>query len=234
MINLTFLVCDTETTGFQPPPAPASGIVEIAWAEINPSTLDIYYLKNEITNPGTPIPKAASEVHGIYDEDVVSKPTPSQVFQVKGPLVIIGHNVAFDMRFMAPLVENLAGTLCTWELAKRYVRGTKNHKLQTLADAFGLERGEAHRAGGDVVTTISFLRHLQEDQGKTLLDFYGETRTPKPYLVMPFGKFAGRPMNKVPLSYMDWYLKLPEEEQDRNLRLTFQQQIATRSKKHEA
>lgn len=224
-----FLVSDTETVGFKPPPQPASGIVEIAWTELDPVTLEIKEVRCERTNPGCKIDPSASAVHGIYDGDVIDKPLVQDVFKPEGPVVIVGHNVPFDLKFMSPYIENLAGSLCTWELAKKHIRGTKNHKLQTLIAEFCLDAGDAHSAGGDVIGCVSFIKYLQDLTGMTMLEMYEAAKKPCTYHTMPFGKHAGKAMKDVPMGWMDWYMDQDPESSDRNLRLTIEQQRKLRA-----
>lgn len=60
---------DLETTGIDPA---KDRIVEIAMIKINPDTSRDQYIKK--LNPGMPIPKEASDIHGITDEDVKEAP----------------------------------------------------------------------------------------------------------------------------------------------------------------
>lgn len=224
-----FLVSDTETVGFKAPPPPASGIVEIAWTKLDPVTLAVAEVNCYRTNPGCDIDPSASKIHGIYEKDVADAPYVEDVFEPEGPVVIVGHNVPFDMRFMAPYIPNLAGTLCTWELAKRHIRGTANHKLQTLVQAFGLDAGDAHSAGGDVIACVSLIKYLQDLTGMTMLQMYDSCKKPVIYHTMPFGKHAGKAMKDVPIGWLTWYMDQDPESSDRNLRLTIEQQLKLRA-----
>lgn len=89
---MIYLVNDTETVGLHPPALPGSGVVEVAWATIDPVTLEITDEFCARVNPGCLIDPRASEVHGIYDADVADCPPLSEVFAPKGPTVSIGHN----------------------------------------------------------------------------------------------------------------------------------------------
>jgi len=89
---MRYLLNDTETVGLNPPGLPASGVVEVAWAEIDPNTLAITNEFVSRVNPGCPIDPRASEVHGIYDIDVMDAPSLGDVFAVDGPTISIGHN----------------------------------------------------------------------------------------------------------------------------------------------
>ena len=69
---LAFL--DLETTGVN---VSKDKIVEIAIIKISPDNSRAEYVKR--INPGIPIPLETSEIHGIYDFDVINAPTFSAV-----------------------------------------------------------------------------------------------------------------------------------------------------------
>ena len=60
---------DLETTGTNPV---KDKIVEIAILKINTDGSELWY--EQRVNPGIPIPKETSAIHGIYDEDVKDMP----------------------------------------------------------------------------------------------------------------------------------------------------------------
>lgn len=222
MIKL--IVADTETCGFNPPKAPASGVVQVAFAEIDDSC-NVLDMKASLINPGAPIDPGAAAVHGIWDADVEYAPKLEDVFAPADPVVLIGHNVPFDFKFLGRYIDNLAGTLCTLQQARLHIRNTKNHKLQTLADELNLERGEAHDAGGDVITTISLLKHLCEVTGRTVTQMWQAGRKPAVHHVMPFGKHKGEKLTNLPLNYIRWFL---DQEIDQDLRMSFEMQLKLR------
>jgi DNA polymerase-3 subunit epsilon len=62
---------DTETTGTD---LETARIVEIATSRVDPGTMQILERKCILINPGIPIPKSASDIHGITDEKVAGEP----------------------------------------------------------------------------------------------------------------------------------------------------------------
>lgn len=228
-----WLVADTETVGLRPPRVEmagdfpkASGVVQVAGAFIDPATLAVIEdIDCYDVDPRCEIAEEASKVHGKYAQDLVGCPVLEDVFFIEDPVVVIGHNVGFDMNFLAPYVTNLHGTVCTLALARHLVRGVQNHKLQTLAEHFQLDRGTAHDAGGDVFTTIELLKVLVNMSGKTLPQILEEQRQARIYHVMPFGKHKGMKMSEVPLAYVRWMLA---QEIDADLRKSLDLQIKLR------
>ncbi len=64
------VVFDLETTGIN---VSKDRIVEISLLKIFPEGNE--ELKTYRVNPGIPIPKETSEIHGIYDEDIADMPS---------------------------------------------------------------------------------------------------------------------------------------------------------------
>ena len=222
---MIYLVNDTETVGLHPPALPGSGVVEVAWATIDPVTLEITDEFCARVNPGCLIDPRASEVHGIYDADVADCPPLSEVFAPKGPTVSIGHNTPFDIKFLSPHYENLVGSLCTLSLARQYIKGSENHKLGTLVKHLGLKGGPAHSALGDVHSTVQLLRVLVDMAGRDLQTLVAAARKPKQIHSMPFGSHKGKPLMELPTAYVEWFL---EREIDQDLRLSLETVIRVR------
>jgi DNA polymerase III epsilon subunit-like protein len=221
---MKYYVVDTETCGLNPPAPPGSGVVQVAWAEICPTTLEILDVQSHLVNPQAPIHPEAAKVHGYTNADVDHLKPLEYSYAPVGPTVLICHNYPFDSKFLARYTENLAGKLCTLELARHLVRDSKNHKLATLAEHFKLEAGKAHDAGGDVRTTVQLLRILVEMSGRTLTQLVAANKA-KNFHVMPFGKYKGFTLDKLPLGYLKWFI---DQEIDGDLRYTLQQQLSIR------
>lgn len=66
------IIFDNETTGTD---IVLDKIVQFAAIKVNPETWEeIGEAKNVLMNPGIPIPKGASDIHGITDEMVKGRP----------------------------------------------------------------------------------------------------------------------------------------------------------------
>lgn len=228
---ITYVVADTETCGLKPPEPPASGVVQLAWQEL---TQDGQRVMDEGSygcmniNPGCDISPEASAIHGKTNEDVKDCPTLEQAMDWTVPLEVIGHNISFDMKFFGSRISNLHGTLCTLDLARQFIRNVTNHKLQTLADELGLERGTAHDAGGDVYTTVSLLNYIMGITGRSLPELVALQAAGRVYTVMPFGKYKGVRLSNLPLSYVRWFMG---QDIDDNLRQSFEMQLKVRGLK---
>ncbi len=162
-----FVVVDLETTGGS---AAEARVTEIA----------LYAIENErivgefssLINPRTVIPDFIVRLTGITNEMVASAPSFSEVAEAVrafiGDGVLVAHNVGFDAGFLAMELNRqevgatLANkTLCTVRLARHLAPGLDNYRLHTVADHFGIEIVNRHRAGGDALATAKiFLKML--------------------------------------------------------------------------
>ena len=191
-----FIVLDTETTCA----STSAGVCEVAYAEID-ENFNILLEHTSLIDPEKPITASASGVHGIADEDVVDSPTLDEYMYIvhdtppfEGQVVMIGHNVQFDLRYIGPYIPNLVGQICTLKLARRYLPDEENHKLQTLMHSLKLQRRGSHRADSDVFTTIGLVKHLSKVSGKSLSEMLEAMGDFIKVEVMPFGKHKGTPL----------------------------------------
>jgi ATP-dependent DNA helicase DinG len=156
---MKYFMCDTETSGLKIPEPPASGVCQVAYAELayDESNNEFFVAKQSMSycNPGIPIEPGASKVHGIYDENVADKPTLAEVFTLQGPLVFMAHNARFDYPRLRPQIKGEVEVFCTLNAARRYLNSPDN-KLTSLVKHFGLQEHDAHDALGDVLMAISY------------------------------------------------------------------------------
>lgn len=213
MPHVVYVYGDVETVGLKQPEAPATGIVQAAWTELDPLTLGVIKTFGGLYDPGMPIPEEATKIHGVTNEMVAGKPSVFSEFDYKNThIVFIAHNCPFDFRWMAPGMPACVAKLCTLSLARKYFKYVQNHKLQTLADAFNLERGVAHSADGDVVTGISLLRHIVQVTGRTLPQLVSDSQKYQIVSRMPFGEHKDKLLADLPASYLHFLNRLQELE----------------------
>ena len=224
---MKFLISDVESTGLHPPPAPASGVVEVAYLELDMNTLEILDEGYSRVQPGCPIHPEASKVHGISDADVIHAPKLGEVYKFEDAVIHSGHNAPFDLKFLAGQYDNLIGSLCTLALARQYIHDSPNHKLGTLVDHLGLQKGQAHNALADCHMTRHLLIHIIEKSGRDLKAHIAAARKPKILHVLPFGKYKGRNLLDLPRDYVLWFLS--QDEIDRDLRYSLEQSLKSRS-----
>ena len=222
---MKFLISDVESTGLHPPPAPASGVVEVAYLELDMNTLEILDEGYSRVQPGCEIHPEASKVHGITDADVIHAPKLGEVYKFEDAVIHSGHSAAFDLRFLAGQYDNLIGSLCTLALARQYIHDSPNHKLGTLVDHLGLQKGQAHNALADCHMTRHLLIHIVEKSGRDLKAHIAAARKPKVIMQMPFGKYKGQKIATLPRWYIDYFA---DKEIDPDLRYSFDQALKMR------
>jgi DNA polymerase III epsilon subunit-like protein len=186
------VVLDIETTGLD---ARKDRIVSIACLRGNiadlategSTHLDQFMAR---LNPGVPIPRAATRVHGINDCDVAAEETFAdiaiQLREFIGELPLIGHNISYDKSFLSHEF-NRSGqkslqrnkSYCTMKRLREhygYLSGSwRNMSLDEAAGHFGLKRqGKTHDAMEDAMLALQLAGGLYElDNG--LLPLHGQT-----------------------------------------------------------
>ena len=224
-MTVKFIISDTETVGLNPPPAPASGVVEVAYLELDMNTLEILDEGYSRVQPGCLIHPEASKVHGITDADVIHAPKLGEVYKFEDAVIHSGHHSSFDLKFLAGQYDNLIGSLCTLALARQYIHDSPNHKLGTLVDHLGLQKGQAHNALADCHMTRHLLIHIIEKSGRDLKAHIAAARKPKVVMQMPFGKYKGQKIATLPRWYIDYFA---DKEIDPDLRYSFDQALKMR------
>lgn len=191
---------DTETASLN------GGVCQIAWLVID-DKLEVHEQFMSLVNPEREIEEGAFAIHGISNEAVANSPTLSEVCKtLPENFVLFAYNAPFDRRMIAPAVTPSA-SFCILKLAREFVKGTSNHKLEVLQKELSLPPQKSHDALGDVLTSLDVLRHclsLTDIPLKTLIE---RQSTPQLLSRMPFGKHKGVPMLQVPKPYRQWLLQ---------------------------
>ncbi|MGO3859733.1 DNA polymerase III subunit epsilon [Neisseriaceae bacterium CLB008] len=143
------IILDTETTGLSA--RNGDRLVEFAGVEMIDRQLTGRYLHLYV-NPERDIPAEASNIHGIYDKDVVGKPifkdVGQQIIDFLADSELIIHNAPFDVGFLnsefarvgMPMVGDFtAKVIDTLKMAKTMFPG-KKATLDALCDRFEVDR----------------------------------------------------------------------------------------------
>jgi len=210
-------ILDTETASLK------GGVVELAYLEVD-KDLNIISEFVQRTNPERPIEPGAQAIHGISDDDVKDCQTLEQTCAAIGlsSISLIAHNAAFDARMIGKVVE-VRRSLCTLDLARQYVVGTTNCKLETLQRELDLPKRDSHSALGDVHTVRDLLLHILVVSGLPMETLFDRQDKPRILTTMPIGKHKGKLMLKVPRDYRAWLLEQPDLE--KNLKFTLEKLI---------
>ena len=156
MENITFVIFDTETTGFSPA---KDRLVELGAVKVrNGKCLGE---KTWLINPQRYIPSYVQAVHNITPDMVKNSPTFAQVYPeflefIDGS-VLIAHNAPFDVRFISAEAERAGmpapknACLDSLALFRTWYPELKSHKVSDLIDLFDIstEGLQAHRATDD-------------------------------------------------------------------------------------
>lgn len=166
--NVTFVVFDTETTGW----SDENGyVIEIGAVKFkNGKTLA---QKSWLINPGTPITPASQQIHGISDAMVEKSPSFKEVFTKFSAFIkdtaLLAHNASFDVRFIdselkrnriEPPTNPIFDTL---RLTRKWYPEFASHSLSNLVQELNIPAGKLHRALADSdVTRQIFLEGLKK------------------------------------------------------------------------
>ena len=171
LVDTTFVVVDLETTGGSPG---TDTITEIGAVKVRGGQCLGTF--QTLVNPGRAIPPTITVLTGITESMVARAPRVESVLpallEFMGDAVVVGHNVRFDVGFLAAALERdgrpplTAPTVDTVALARRLVRDeVPNCKLGTLARCFRLSHQPSHRALDDALATADLLHVLLERAG---------------------------------------------------------------------
>ena len=179
LADLVYTVFDTETTGLEP--ANGDEIIQIgALRVLNGRLLQQEHFE-QLVDPRCALKPASIAIHGITDSMLLGKPTIDQVLPAFhdfcADTVLVGHNVAFDMRFLE-IKESTLGVrfdqpvLDTLLLSAVAHPNQESHSLEAIMQRLGIDIDQRHNALADATATaLVFVRLLPAlaDRGITTL-----------------------------------------------------------------
>jgi len=160
-----YVVLDVETTGLRPGP---DRVIEIAGLRLRGGQIVDSF--QTLVNPLRRLPPFIVQLTGITNEMIAKAPPAEQILPtfldfIEGA-TIVGHNVNFDIGFLAYETQLLGQTfpidgLDTIALARRLLPGLRRFKLDMVAQYLNIPASNRHRAMGDTkVTAAVFLKIL--------------------------------------------------------------------------
>lgn len=165
--TLRYTVFDTETTGLNP--SGGDEILQIGAVRIVNGKLLGQESFDQLVNPGRNIPEAGIPIHGITPDMVAGQPRIEAVLptfhRFAEDSVLVAHNAAFDMKFLQ-LLERRTGlafrqpVLDTLLLSAVVHPHQESHRLEALAERFGIPVLGRHTALGDAMVTAEVWLHL--------------------------------------------------------------------------
>ena len=221
-----FVVFDIETTGLS--------IANCAITEIGA----VKYQSGEIgekfgtfVDPACHIPENITELTGITDEMVRGAPSQEEAVRAfldfAGDAVLVAHNANFDTGFIRKVCEQYKipfenAYIDTVPLSKYLNPDLKKHKLDTLAEHYGLGDFDHHRAFEDAAMLARIFDrmcgqlkkegvHAVEDIAAAMSDRADPKRLPVYHMIL----FAKNPVGLknlykiVSMSYLDYFHRVP-------------------------
>ncbi len=194
-LNLTKPICffDLETTGIN---ISKDRIVEIAILKVYPNGKEESH--RWIVNPEMPIPPEVSKIHGIWDKDVVDKPTFKELAKEIHTIIKDSDLAGFNSnRFDIPLLaEEMLRAEVDFDMKNRLAVDVQTiyHKMEqrNLSAAYKFycdkDLTDAHTAEADTLATYEVLKSQVEkyDELENNTKFLAEFSSRK-----KFADFAG-------------------------------------------
>ncbi len=150
---MDYTVIDLETTGLNPE---HELIIEFAALKVrNGQVADTF---QSLCDPGFPIPPVITGITGISDEMVRFCPNPRQVLpdflDFIGDDFVVGHNVLFDVRFVAKSAEIFRNNyIDTMKIFRKLHPTLPHHRLSDMVEFYDQRNETAHRALSDCYAT---------------------------------------------------------------------------------
>lgn len=226
----TFVCFDCETTGLDPR---KDQIIEIAAVKF--TFKEILDQREDLIDPGCPIPQHTIEIHHITDEMVRGKPVIQDVLpsylKLFGNHVLVGHGILFDIT----ILENAARKFCipskvstlpyldTLRMSRLYGESPTN-SLEMLRSHFNIKPYGAHRAMNDVLVNIEVFKHLSQ-KFKTTEEILKRLEKPIQLKEMPLGRYKRRPFREISLDYLLWAVR---QDFDQDLLFSIKKEIKKR------
>jgi DNA polymerase-3 subunit epsilon len=167
LTDLSYTVFDTETTGLDP--SAGDEIIQIGATRLVNGKLLKGECFEQLVDPRCPIAAASIPIHGITPEMVAGQPTIDEVLPAfhafAQDTVLVAHNAAFDMRFLQ-LKEESSGVrfeqpvLDTLLLSALMHPNQDSHRLEAIAERFGVTIIGRHTALGDAMVTAEIFLKL--------------------------------------------------------------------------
>lgn len=167
LIDLPTVVLDGETTGLD---VAKDRLVSVAAVRLHGTRIYRQITFDRLVNPGVPIPRASTAIHGISDRMVERAAEAGEVLPELagfiGDCVLVGHNIGFDLALLAAEARRAGQTwqrpraLDTGHLAAALDPKLVDLNLDSLADRYAVRVEGRHTALGDCLLTAAVWRRL--------------------------------------------------------------------------
>ena len=174
-----YTVIDLETTGLDPK---SELIIEFAAVKVRDNkVVDTF---QQLCDPGYPIPSMVEALTGITTEMVRSCPNPRSVLpdflNFTGDDFVVGHNVLFDVRFIAQSADIFKNDyIDTMKIFRKLHPDLPHHRLSDMVSFYGKRNQSAHRALSDCLATNDCFNAIAEEALKLFGSCEGFLKTLK-------------------------------------------------------
>ena len=180
--DITYIIFDTETTGFNP--GAGDQMIEIGAVKVkNGEVIDTF---SELIDPGVKLKPKITEITGITDDMLKGQASEEEIFkkfvEFIGDSVLVAHNAMFDMGFIDMAsskykIDQLTNPVIdTLELSRKLYPQHTRHSLSVLVKRFDVEFDEDshHRALYDAEATAKiFAEMLRELDRRSIYTLTG-------------------------------------------------------------
>jgi DNA polymerase-3 subunit epsilon len=183
LAELAFTVFDTETTGLDP--SAGDEIISIGAVRIVNGRLLAGESFESLVDPKRELSAASIDVHGITPEMLAGQPGIGDVLprfaRFAEGTVLVAHNAAFDMRFLA-MKEAATGVRFTQPVLDTLLLSAvanpnqETHSLEAIAERLGVAIVGRHTALGDALVTGDVFLRLVPLLAKQGIRTLGEAR----------------------------------------------------------
>ena len=167
--EIDFVVVDVEAVSGRSIP---TRLIEIGACRVSRGEITDEF--EVLLNPDLPVPRFISALTGINDEMLSTAPRFADIaerwLEFAGDSIIVAHNSSFDLTLLNQEVGRVFpgcrmrnADVCTVKLARRVAPYLDNHHLDALAEHFGFEITQRHRAAGDARATAHILLRLLDE-----------------------------------------------------------------------
>ena len=158
-----YTVIDLETTGLC-----AGRDLIIEFAAVRVRDFQVVDTFQSLCDPGFPIPPAIEAITGITTEMVRFAPNPRSVLpdflDFVGDDFVVGHNVNFDVRFVAASADFFRNDyIDTMAIFRKLHSSLPHHRLSDMVDFYGKKNDSAHRALSDCFATQSCFEAMRDE-----------------------------------------------------------------------
>ncbi|MFT3662684.1 MAG: exonuclease domain-containing protein [Gordonia sp. (in: high G+C Gram-positive bacteria)] len=183
----SYAVVDVETSGLS---ARSDRVLQIAVTQLGPD-LAVESSWSTLLNPGCD--PGPVHIHGLTRTRLAGAPRYDDVAEHLGRMldgrVLVAHNARFDWSFLSAEAQRIRQPLpvrerlCTMALTRRLDLPTRDLKLRSVADYWGVGDWREHDAAADVLATVEVFQRsmvLADRRGLDLPLHSCTTTAPKP------------------------------------------------------